>query len=550
VSGTTRSEFKAALSEIANAFRRQIEAGVDGFEADPQASRARVLRAQDDPFFFAKTYFPHYVKSDPSVVHTHMFEAIPKAIAATAGAREYVVAPRGEAKTTILQILSLWCALTKRKKFIVMIADAATQADTMLEAVKAELEVNPRLAMDYPDHVGKGPLWREGVAITNGQVKFQAFGAGKRMRGVRHGPHRPDLTLVDDIENDEQVRSPEQRDKRQRWLSSSVLSLGAADDSMDVIYVGTILHYDSVLARTVRNSLWHGKVFRAILRWPDDMDAWDQWEALLKNEGEAAGRAFYAAHKPAMDAGAVVSWPSVRPLYNLMVKRARDGHAAFDSEQQNDPSAGDAAPLASSIHEFGGVTPGPHWAWFGAVDPSLGKAGASRDPSAILVGAFDRIEKRLYVFSAEIKKRLPALIIADVIKAQKQYRCVVWAVEAVQFQEFLRTEIIRQSLAVGIPVPARAVIPLADKLLRIESLQPFMASKNILIHSSCSTLIEQLKHFPLGDHDDGPDALHMLWMLASTSFSQIEFQSSSDLDRDHERDDEGDARLSFTRESW
>jgi hypothetical protein len=27
-------------------------------------------------------------------------------------------------------------------------------------------------------------------------------------------------------------------------------------------------------------------------------------------------------------------------------------------------------------------------------------------------------------------------------------------------------------------------------------------------------LIEQLRHFPKADHDDGPDALQMLWMAA------------------------------------
>lgn len=31
-------------------------------------------------------------------------------------------------------------------------------------------------------------------------------------------------------------------------------------------------------------------------------------------------------------------------------------------------------------------------------------------------------------------------------------------------------------------------------------------------------LIDQLRHFPRADHDDGPDALEMLWRLASTGF--------------------------------
>jgi len=89
----------------------------------------------------------------------------------------------------------------------------------------------------------------------------------------------------------------------------------------------------------------------------------------------------------------------------------------------------------------------------------------------------------------------------------------VWAIETVQFQEFLKTELVKRSAARGIPVPARAVVPHADKLLRIESLQPHMVNGLIRLHPSQHTLIEQLRHFPKADHDDGPDALHMLWML-------------------------------------
>ena len=53
--------------------------------------------------------------------------------------------------------------------------------------------------------------------------------------------------------------------------------------------------------------------------------------------------------------------------------------------------------------------------------------------------------------------------------------------------------------------------------LRIETLQPHMVNGLILLHASQTALVEQLRHFPKADHDDGPDALHMLWMAATTS---------------------------------
>jgi len=65
-------------------------------------------------------------------------------------------------------------------------------------------------------------------------------------------------------------------------------------------------------------------------------------------------------------------------------------------------------------------------------------------------------------------------------------------------------------------VPARALIPISDKLLRIESLQPHMANGLIRLHSSQTTLIDMFRHFPKADHDDGPDMVQMLWMLCVT----------------------------------
>ena len=196
-------------------------------------------------------------------MHLWLDTTLPAVVDAPEGRKLAVAAPRGEAKTTFVDLFfALWCVVTGRKRYILIIADAFGQAASFLEAVKVELESNPRLEADFQEYCGQGRIWNVGTIITAANVKLQAFGAGKRMRGLRHGPHRPDLVLLDDLENNENVRKPEQRDKLESWLLRTVLSLGPADDSMDVIYIGTILHYDSVLARTLKKPQWHGRVSR------------------------------------------------------------------------------------------------------------------------------------------------------------------------------------------------------------------------------------------------------------------------------------------------
>jgi predicted phage terminase large subunit-like protein len=531
---TTARQFQRALTQFADSFRQRIEAECGGFDPDPSAIEARRAKATaaDGLEFFCRTYFPHYVKKPNSVLHDYLYRVLPD-IAGPAPAHAHaptqpspagggpeappgishclaIAAPRGEAKSTICsQLFVLWCVVTGRKKYPMIGMDAFDQAAIMLESVKAELEFNPRLTLDFPEATGQGRVWQAGVIVTRNGAKIEAVGSGKRIRGRRHGPYRPDLFIADDIENDENVRTPEQRDKLQAWLTKAVLKLGGAGEKFDCIVIGTILHYDSVLNRLLKNPLWTAQKFRAVLRWPDRMDLWDQWEERLLAQGEAAAAAFHREYQADLERGAEVSWPAGRPLVELMKIRVRDGHAAFDSELQNDPLSDDDAPFAQCLHFW--VNRLAEWLFYGACDPSLGKAGASRDPSAILVGGFNRETHVLDVVEASIRKRLPDRIIEDIIAFQAQYRCLLWVIEAVQFQEFLRTELVKRSAARGRPVPARAVTPHTDKLLRIESLQPHMANGLIRLHPSQHTLIEQLRHFPKADHDDGPDALHMLW---------------------------------------
>ena len=63
-------------------------------------------------------------------------------------------------------------------------------------------------------------------------------------------------------------------------------------------------------------------------------------------------------------------------------------------------------------------------------------------------------------------------------------------------------------------MPCWPVSPIADKVLRIERLQPPMAAGLIRLHSSQRTLIDQLQQWPTAPHDDGPDCLEMVYTNA------------------------------------
>lgn len=514
-------DFLAELAAFADEQRQLIDVACEAFPVDHAARDMRVTRVQNDFRFFVQTYFPHYVSSDPSVFHEWAFDRIPKLLDSKHGQRIDVSAPRGEAKSTLLtQLLPLWCIVTKRRRFMPIVMDTVDQARSMLEAIKVELESNPRLLMDFPDSCGKGRVWNVGIILTKTNIKLQAFGSGKRMRGLRHGPYRPDLVILDDLENDENVVSKEQRDKLERWLRRTVMPLGPPDGSMDILYLNTILHYDSVANRMHRDPMWRSKKFKAIIEFPIRLDLWQEWEEIYLNEGEDEADDFYSERRAEMDDGAVVSWPSMRPLLMLMKLRAAD-HFSFHAEYQNEPDSDEDAPFKDLQYW---IQPVRDWLFFGANDPALGKKGKGRkknDPAAILIGALDRNTGILDVVEADIMRMLPTVQMDKMFAYQREYNCLDWYVEAIAFQEFYKDELIKRSRQEGIPLPVKGFKPNVEKHVRIMSLQSHIRNGTIRVHPRLKALIEHLLYYPQHANDEGPDTLHMLYTIAYGFTSSI-----------------------------
>ncbi|CAN0581666.1 unnamed protein product, partial [Ectocarpus sp. 12 AP-2014] len=279
-----------------------IELNVEAFPSDPEAKAERLARVEEeDGFqFFLETYLPHYVRGDHSLFHQHIFARIPEILASQEGVRDLFIAPRGASKSTHLSLgFALYCIVRGLKKYIIEVCDVYDQAALLVEAIKAELTTNKRLQSDFPDACGAGRVWREGDIITANNIKVEGLGANKKPRGRRHGPYRPDLLFLDDIENDENVLSPDQRKKLWNRIYRAFLKLGPPDGSMDVVWVGTVLHHDAVIVKAAKAPAWNTAEFRAILKLPDNMALWDQFEEVYHNDGENAAKAFYQVNKAA-----------------------------------------------------------------------------------------------------------------------------------------------------------------------------------------------------------------------------------------------------------
>lgn len=485
-----------------------------------------------DMEFFGRAYFPHYF-SKPSPEFHRELDAIwqqgvlkgrypltaadTKMISRLPGTRRAVAAPRGHAKSTNLTFKgTMHSTLYGYKHYPIIISDSSEQAEGFLDNIRVEFEENTAILEDFGALAGS--VWRSNVLLTKTNIKIEAIGSGKKIRGRKHRNWRPDLIILDDVENDENVRTPEQRKKLKDWFDKAVSKCG--DDYTDIIYIGTLLHYDSLLAKTLSNPSYRSIKYKAVIRFSQADDLWQQWETIFtdlsNDDRESEALAFFQAHKEAMLEGTQVLWEEKLSYYDLMVMRVSEGEASFNSEEQNEPINPDDCLFMEEWFDYyneAEVNFGdPAFDFFGFIDPSLGKTKRS-DFSAIVTLAKHKGSGYMYVVDADIERRHPDRIIADVLAKERWLRASFGhgyrklGAETNQFQWFLKEELAKASAKAGLYLPIEEVQQTSDKVMRIQTLQPDVKNKYIKFNRRHKRLLEQLTQFPMGAHDDGPDAL-------------------------------------------
>lgn len=494
---------------------------------DCSAARERQTRrrfgvsSRMDLLAWARTFLRDHFTRPPSDMHRWLARRLDR-LAVRRGSKLNVLAPRGAAKSTLASLAyPLREAIEGREPYIWILSDTRQQAHAHLENIKNELTGNPALAAAYPDATGKGPVWRSGSIQLPSGAAMEAFGTGQRIRGRRFRAHRPSLILCDDLESDAQIRSPAAREHSREWFQGSLMKAGTPETN--VVNLATALHRDALAMRLTHTPGWKSRVFRAVLRWPEAMSLWQQWEsiytALDLPDADQAARGFYERHRDEMNAGARVLWPELEDLYTLMCMRAEGGRTAFEREKQNSPISPEQCEWPEEYFDesiWFDEWPSPLVLKTMALDPSKGADSRRGDYSAVVLLGVDR-RGVLYV-EADLARRPVPQIVADGVAHYRRFQPQAFGVEANQFQELLGSEFEAEFRRQGILAPRPALIDnRVNKLVRIRRIGPYLAARRLKMKSNspgAGLLVDQLRDFPAGDHDDGPDGLEMAVRLA------------------------------------
>lgn len=213
---------------------------------DPIVRRGVV---KQDLFLFFTVYFPHHMKYPFAQMHKDMIAICQNENISLA----LIMAFRGSGKSTIITTaFPLWAILgVLQKKYVVIVAKTKPQARQMMRNIKAELELNTELKKDLGPFQEETDEWgSEAISFLRQGARIVVVSIEQSLKGLRHRQHRPDIIILDDIEDNESVKTKEVRDKTYDKYKRDILPLG--DLGTKIMHVGNMLHDDSLMMRLSR----------------------------------------------------------------------------------------------------------------------------------------------------------------------------------------------------------------------------------------------------------------------------------------------------------
>jgi predicted phage terminase large subunit-like protein len=302
------------------------------------------------------------------------------------------------------------------------------------------------------------------------------------------------LLIVDDpIKNDEEARSALHRQKQWDWWQSTA-STRLRPGGLFVV-VQTRWHRDDLSGRILREAKTNGQRWREI-----------KLPALAEDRdplGRAPGEAL---------------WPEVYTVEHLeRVRTSRTGYYWKALYQQD--------PIAEGSTEWPDSYFSPS-IWFDewpdrwlcrvmALDPSKGRDARFGDYSAFVMLQVG-LDNTAYI-DADLDVRNVSVIVETALEIARNFRPDGFMVETNQFQELLATELLRRAAELNRFLPVYNCDNHVPKVVRIRRLTQHLSAGRLKFKAGsrgARRLIEQLRDFPNGDHDDGPDALEMSVRLA------------------------------------
>jgi len=444
-------------------------------DEDVKTKQERKQRLLKDYDAFCRYYFPHYCTAPAAPFHKRMA----KRLLNSTKAFLVLAWPRFHAKSTHASLMApLFLYFNSEIKCMILASKSEEKANKLLSDIQAELLDNQRIINDFGEQHKMGS-WEEGEFTTSGGCLFKAVGKKQSPRGLRQRQHRPDYIVVDDIDDDEEVKNPRRVSESYEWLMSALFG-AFSPKRWRFVAVGNVIGKESILTYLAENA----------------KSQYEQINALDKN-----GKPAWHEHYTKQD---------IKDMMEAM------GHRNAQKELFHNPIT-EGAVFKRDWMQWKYMRSFKEYRYLIAyTDPSLKSSSKADYKATVLVGLTGKEMHiiRAFVDQTSIKRMIDWHY--DLYESVSEGNTLYMYMESNFWQDILFDEFMKEGQSRGYHLPISGdTRKKPDKFQRVENISPYFergliyfnqAEKN---NPNMQRLIDQLLMFEKGSKapDDAPDAL-------------------------------------------
>ncbi len=459
----------------------------------------RLFLAEQSFGLFCLYYFSHYFKYELADYHYQIFEDIEDLI--DCKIRELVlIIYREGGKTTLEKLAYIWILTYKKRMYPNADAFEKENSERILFDIAFELVNNKRFQADFGILFSKEKSVNEikqnriNNFITQNGVRLEAHSTQESMRGRLHLAQRPDFLSLDDFETNKTKESQAYTKQVRDHITEAMAGLSP---NGVILYCCNYLSEYGNVQWLIERAKTDPKIrVRNIPVVINGKPAWEGKYALTDIEAEETGKV--SIEDKQRQLGSLVF------SYEMMNKPIDELSAEFKREH--------AQPITE--HELSQKETNCYI----TIDSAVSEK-ESADFTGVTINKVTR-DNKWYIKTYKLKINSKELI-DHLFFLHKTYTPKFIGLEETTFtmaiQPFIQDEMRKRQVFFSItPVKHKGL----QKELRIRGLIPRWESKSIFLVGDNFDLLDEMRVFPNGQHDDVIDSLSMQLHIAKPPYYQ------------------------------
>lgn len=239
----------------------------------PNHELQRVLQHNSE--FFIHFFLADEIEVGVPPFHLELFDLMVHAEVPKLG----LAVPRGHAKTTLAKLAAIYYLLFTDYQYILYMSSASGHSVASVNNIVDFLE-----SENFERVFGKVVFhkYQEGAGyyeftMPNGKkCILKAFGSGQKVRGTNINGRRPQLILVDDLEDNDDggnITTPDALMKLRRWVYGPFRK--CVDKKKNKwIWIGNMMQDDQMLNDIIKSPHWYSRLYGCLLN--DGSPLWEE----------------------------------------------------------------------------------------------------------------------------------------------------------------------------------------------------------------------------------------------------------------------------------